>query len=203
MPRSSSGQRNHGEHRRSDAFAVFDVVEVVVRRGHCDADHEPQEAEQADAGSSERHASSLPVGAFRKPLEVAPEPLEDDLEPRDAVERRAGARELVALGREAHELHLAPQQPQDREEVLGLLDVAAEVVLRVEDEQRRGDVLSRTSSATGRGTAPRPRRARRRVRPVEPAEVATTRTRRACCSRRARSRPALKRSVWLTIQDVM
>jgi hypothetical protein len=51
------------------------------------------------------------------------------------VHRRAGAAELVPFGGEAHELDLASEQQQRREEVLGLLDVAAEVVLRVEDEE--------------------------------------------------------------------
>ncbi len=42
----------------------------------------------------------------------------------------------MALRREADELHLAAEHAQDPEQVLGLLDVAAKVVLGVEDQQR-------------------------------------------------------------------
>src|SRR5438094_5608889 len=59
-------------------------------------------------------------------LEVPAQPVEDDLEPLDPVERAARPRELVALGREADELHLALHSPEASEEVLALADGTAQ-----------------------------------------------------------------------------
>src|SRR5262245_41278848 len=67
----------------------------------------------------------LASGLTEALLEVAVEPVEQDLETRHAVEGRAGTCQLVALAGEAHELDLAAEQAQDREQVLTLLDVAA------------------------------------------------------------------------------
>src|SRR3954454_1973849 len=82
-------------------------------------------------------------------LEVAVEPVEHRLEPRHAVKRRPCTRELVRLSREAEQLDLLAHQPKQREEVLTLFDVAAEVLLGVENEDgclhllriRRGRLL--------------------------------------------------------------
>jgi hypothetical protein len=47
----------------------------------------------------------------------------------------------VALGREAVVLLLAPEEAQGHEELVGLLDRAAQVVLGVQDQHRRVDVV--------------------------------------------------------------
>ena len=57
------------------------------------------------------------------------------------MHRVAGSCQLVALRREAHHLDVSLQEPERREELLTLLDRATEVVLRVQDEERRGDRL--------------------------------------------------------------
>src|SRR6266511_382453 len=69
--------------------------------------------------------------------EVAAEPLENELEAHDPVRRGARAAQLVPVGGEAHELDLAPEEAQGGEQVLGLLNMAAEVVLGVKDQKRR------------------------------------------------------------------
>src|SRR5215208_5213889 len=74
-------------------------------------------------------------------LQVAVEPLEQNLEPLHAMRRVPRPRQLVALTGEADELDVAPQEAECREQLLGLLDVAAQVVLRVEDQERRLDLL--------------------------------------------------------------
>ena len=76
-------------------------------------------------------------------LQLAAEEVEDELGPLDPVPRRARAGQLVALGREAVVLLLLAEQPQRHEQLVGLLDRAAQVVLGVEDQHRRGDVLAR------------------------------------------------------------
>src|SRR6266567_987764 len=53
----------------------------------------------------------------------------------------ATAREAVALALEAHELHLAPNVLQRGEELLGLLDAAAQILLAVNDQQRGLHIL--------------------------------------------------------------
>ena len=55
--------------------------------------------------------------------------------------RAAGTGQLVRLLGEAHHLDRPLEQAEGDEEVLGLLDGAAQVVLRVQDEERRVDVL--------------------------------------------------------------
>src|SRR5262245_35645902 len=72
-------------------------------------------------------------------LQVAAEPVQDDAKSLQPVARRPRARELVILAREAHEEHLALELLEGHEELLGLLDRAAVVLLRVHDEERRGD----------------------------------------------------------------
>src|SRR5439155_8267661 len=72
--------------------------------------------------------------------QVPLEPADDPAQALQAVEGLAAARELVALVREADELHLAAQVFQRREELLALLDRATQVALRVDDEERRGDL---------------------------------------------------------------
>src|SRR5436309_13125759 len=69
------------------------------------------------------------------------EPLEDVAESLEAVARLAGAGHLVVLSREAHEADLAPELLQRDEQLLGMLDGAAQIVLGVDDQQRRHDVL--------------------------------------------------------------
>src|SRR5690606_26820746 len=77
----------------------------------------------------------------RVPLGVGFEPTEDRLQAHDTPVRTAGARQLVALAREAQQLHLGVAEPLDgREELLGLLDGAAPVLLAVDEEQRGLDL---------------------------------------------------------------
>src|SRR5436190_20431790 len=74
-------------------------------------------------------------------LQMAVEPVEDDLEPLHAVCGRPGAGQLVALGREPNHLDVVLAQPERDEQVFALLDRAAEVVLGVDDQERRRDLL--------------------------------------------------------------
>src|SRR5664280_3874824 len=74
-------------------------------------------------------------------FEVPVEPLDHDLEPLHTVHGAAGPRELVRLGRKTDHLDRAPQQAQRDEQVLALLDGTAQVLLRVQDEEGRVDVL--------------------------------------------------------------
>src|SRR5207302_203979 len=94
------------------------------------------------------HRSCSSVGANRLPLtfgdalglQVLREPVEDEAEAVAAMAGLAGAAHLVVLVGEAHEQHLAPQLLQHDEQLLRLLDRAAQVVLGVEDEERCADV---------------------------------------------------------------
>ena len=67
--------------------------------------------------------------------------------------RRARPRQLVALAGEAVERHVLAEQAEGDEQLLGLADRAAEVVLGVEQQHRHVDVVRRTGSATSRRTA--------------------------------------------------
>src|SRR2546425_12363725 len=73
--------------------------------------------------------------------QMSRKPFEDVAEPLETVARLAGARHLVVLAGEAHEAHFAPELLQRDEELLGLLDGAAQVVLGVEDPERGHDIL--------------------------------------------------------------
>ena len=68
-------------------------------------------------------------------MQMAAEPLEDRLESHQSMRRRSGAAGLVRLGGEQQELHFALQEAEDREEVLGIADRAAKVILGVEDQE--------------------------------------------------------------------
>jgi len=87
----------------------------------------------------------------------------------------AATREAVALALEAHKLHLAAQPFQSGEELLGLLDIAPKVLLAVQDQQRRVDVLyvcnGRELHVTLQAV---PRRRLQFVVSEDPAEVTTT-----------------------------
>src|SRR4030095_8912515 len=73
--------------------------------------------------------------------EVGREPLEDVTEPLDAGARPARARHLVVLARKPREADLTPELLEGDEELLGLLDRAAQIVLGVQDQKRGHDVL--------------------------------------------------------------
>src|SRR5664279_713184 len=92
-------------------------------------------------GSLLRGTSSAPRRLRSNASEVTPEPLQNCLEALHAVDRRPCARELVTLGRETQQLDFLAHQAERVEEVLALLDAAAEVLLRVQHEHGRLDVL--------------------------------------------------------------
>ena len=73
-------------------------------------------------------------------LHLLGEEVEDDLGAHAAVDGRTRPRQLVALGREAVERHVLAEQPQGDEQLLGLDDRAAQVVLGVEQQHRHVDV---------------------------------------------------------------
>ena len=73
-------------------------------------------------------------------LQLLGEQVEDDLAAHPAVHRRPRAGQLVALGREAVERHVLAEQPQGDEQLLGLDDRAAQVVLGVDQQHRHVDV---------------------------------------------------------------
>lgn len=86
----------------------------------------------------------------------------------------AATREAVALALEAHKLYLAAQPFQGGEELLGLLDIAAQVLLAVQDQQRRVDVLYVRNGRELHVTLQVvPRRRLKLVVGEDPAEVAT------------------------------
>src|SRR5439155_22693404 len=70
------------------------------------------------------------AGPFRGSpvLPVTAQPVQDHLEPLDAVERAPRPGQLVAFRREPHELHLALHGSQSRAEVLALAHRATQVV---------------------------------------------------------------------------
>src|SRR5207302_7446074 len=69
--------------------------------------------------------------------QIAPEPFEDRLEAQHAVERGPRARELMALRGEAEHLDLLAEKAQRGEQMLALLDAAAQVLFGVQHEHRR------------------------------------------------------------------
>jgi hypothetical protein len=74
-------------------------------------------------------------------LQVRIEPADQVMEPSQAAAWFAGAREVVILLWEADESDFSPQSFELEEELFGLLDWAAQVLLIVDDQKRRGDVL--------------------------------------------------------------
>src|SRR5450759_2922622 len=74
-------------------------------------------------------------------LQVPVEPLQYDLKTLHAVGRTARAGQLVRLLGEAHELDRPLEQAERHEEVLRLLDGAAQILLRMQDQERRVDAL--------------------------------------------------------------
>jgi hypothetical protein len=65
-------------------------------------------------------------------LKVAIEPAEDRLEAEDALPRGTATAEIVRPVREPDELDVAAEQPQAGEELLGLLDRTAVILVRVQ-----------------------------------------------------------------------
>ena len=105
------------------------------------AGHARALGEQPDVHAlGRRPAADVAESGGVSPAEVLGEPVEDDAEALEAVARLAGPRQLVVLVGEAHEHDLLPELLQRDEELLGLLDRAAEVVLGVHDQERRADV---------------------------------------------------------------
>src|SRR5215468_4681122 len=89
-----------------------------------------------------RSASSpTPRASERRLLQIAPEPLEDVPKALEPVARLARARHLVVLAREADEADRAAELLERDEELLALFDRAAQILLGVNDQQRRHDVL--------------------------------------------------------------
>src|SRR5437870_12492958 len=74
------------------------------------------------------------------------------------MRRAPGPRQLVTLPGEPHELDLAIERAEHREQLLTLVDRTAEVVLGVQDQQGRGDlcgVCERRDRAVHLGRLPR------------------------------------------------
>src|SRR5215813_325532 len=82
---------------------------------------------------------SAAMGGLRG--EAAGEPVEDDAEALEPMAWLARARQLVVLVGEAHEHRLFTLLLEGDEQLLALLDGTAEIVLGVDDEERRVDVL--------------------------------------------------------------
>src|SRR3989442_10426639 len=83
----------------------------------------------------------LPRRRRGRPAQVIRQPGHDPVQPLDAVAGLTDPREIMALIRETHEYRLAPQLLEGGKQLLGLLDRAAQVLLTVQDQQRRGDPL--------------------------------------------------------------
>ncbi len=66
-------------------------------------------------------------------LQVLLEPSQDMLQALNAQPGMTAARESMALPLEAHEKYFASQVFQSREKLLGLLDIAAQVLLAVQN----------------------------------------------------------------------
>src|SRR5215472_14602993 len=71
---------------------------------------------------------------FLEPTQYQPQTLQAEL-------GMTASREAVALTFKAHELYFASEVLQSGEELLSLLDIAAQVLFAVEYQQRRMDVL--------------------------------------------------------------
>ena len=74
-------------------------------------------------------------------VQVPVEPVDLPVDALDEVLRLAGAREVVVLAREEHDLARHAEVLQRAEPLLALLDRHAEVVVGVQDQRRRLDVL--------------------------------------------------------------
>src|SRR5205807_9332044 len=107
-------------------------------------------------------------------LGVRVEPVGDPTAVLDAMARLAAAREVVVVLGETYEDGLLAEDAQRGEELLGLLDRAAQVALGVEDEERCSDarhVRQRRPLDELVAVAPR-RRVAHLVLPEVPADVA-------------------------------
>src|SRR5437867_11625273 len=83
-------------------------------------------------------ASASSTVARRTPMSgVRVEPVGDPARVLDAMLRLAAARAVVVVLRKRHKNSFLAEHLQRGEQLLGLLDGAAEVSLRVEDEERR------------------------------------------------------------------
>ena len=141
-------------------------------------------------------------GRRRRGPEVPAEEVQDQLHPHDAVRRRAGPAQLVALGREAHQLDLAAEHPQGAEEVDGLVDRAAQVPLRVQDQERGRDPLREGERRHPPVEVRVLERGRAELVPEERAEVRGPHNDTRSLAERSET-AALKRSLWATIHVVM
>src|SRR5262245_57767111 len=101
----------------------------------------------ARAGAAGAAKRAPPASSGR--CEVLSEPVQDEPEALQAVAGLARARELVVLVREADEEHVLAELLERDEELLGLLDGAAEVVLGVDDEERSRHVLRKGHGRAG------------------------------------------------------
>src|SRR6476646_3661480 len=68
---------------------------------------------------------------------VPAEEVDDHLGPLDAMSRSPRSRQLVTLAGEADELGGAAEEPQRDEQLFGLIHRAPQIVLGVQDEERR------------------------------------------------------------------
>src|SRR5579875_478213 len=86
-------------------------------------------------------AGPFPAAVPRaRPSQALAEPVQDQPGPHDPVPGRPAAAELVILGGEPDHHRLAAQQPKRDEQLLRLGGRAAQVVIGVQDQQRRGHV---------------------------------------------------------------
>src|SRR5439155_5471452 len=101
-------------------------------------------------GSTSEEAAQKLVGTDRQfiahcasgcgDLKLCSEPVENVAQALHPMTRLTAPRQLVVLAGEAYEPHLPPHLLQGRKELFGLFDGAAQVLLTVQDQQRRADV---------------------------------------------------------------
>src|SRR2546426_642442 len=128
----------------------------------------------ADSRMRSMTSASSSVAGRTRTSGVRVEPVGDPAAVLDTMFRFASTSEVVVVFREAHEDRLLAQDLERDEELLGLLDRAAEIALRVEDEERRlhlGHVGQRRTLDQLLAPTPR-RRIPHLVLPEVPADVA-------------------------------
>ena len=155
-----------GLRRVSSRFATTSTaphasgVEYIVQPGGAmrDADIIAACDEHGMAMVLHRRAALSPLTARRSSQRLSNQPTIRSRRSTRRSGRPLRLRLWLSSGKRTRSTSTLPDAPQMDEQLLGLLDRAAQVLLAVDQQQRRAHVARRRSAASARGTAPRARR---------------------------------------------